>query len=630
MQQAIGATFDNDPRCSAEDMGRRSAPLQAAPGAAMMRRVTPTARQSAAAADLARSLARRLLDGRMDGRWRGRLSASALSTAVAGLAVQRLDPAGNAAAAARAAAWIAGHANADGGWGDTTDSPSNASTTLLSWAALSALAPDSPALPRAASWLAARLGSLAPQDIARAVLAAYGDDRTFSVPILTFCALAGRAGPDPGAWRDIPQLPFELAAVPRRFYAAIRLPVVSYALPALIAIGLVRHRRAPSRNPALRALRDSLVPGVLRRLEALQPAGGGFLEAAPLTGFVAVSLAGCGLTEHPVARRACDFLRATQREDGSWPIDTDLALWVTTGAASALAAADPDGALWPVAERLELRRWLLDRQFAHVHPFTGAAPGGWGWTDLPGAVPDADDTAGALLALHALGPPDAEVLRAANAGARWLLDLQNRDGGIPTFCRGWGRLPFDRSCPDLTAHALRAWGAWSGRLPGATVRRIDTARRGALGFLARTQARDGTWSPLWFGNQSAKDGANRTYGTSLVLRALQECAQGAVAERMRRAAASWLADAQNADGGWGGDRGLESTAEETALAVAALAGEASPEAVLRGLSWLAEVWGAPQNPTPSPIGLYFARLWYAETLYPLVFSLAAAARAMRE
>jgi hypothetical protein len=39
---------------------------------------------------------------------------------------------------------------------------------------------------------------------------------------------------------------------------------------------------------------------------------------------------------------------------------------------------------------------------------------------------------------------------------RWLLDLQNGDGGIPTFCRGWGALPFDRSAPDLTAHALRA------------------------------------------------------------------------------------------------------------------------------------------------------------------------------
>ena len=42
-------------------------------------------------------------------------------------------------------------------------------------------------------------------------------------------------------------------------------------------------------------------------------------------------------------------------------------------------------------------------------------------------------------------------------GLKWLLGLQNSDGGIPTFCRGWGTLPFDRSSPDLTAHAIRAW-----------------------------------------------------------------------------------------------------------------------------------------------------------------------------
>src|SRR4029079_14402375 len=38
----------------------------------------------------------------------------------------------------------------------------------------------------------------------------------------------------------------------------------------------------------------------------------------------------------------------------------------------------------------------------------------------------------------------------------WIRDLQNHDGGWPTFCRGWGHLPFDRSGSDLTAHNLRA------------------------------------------------------------------------------------------------------------------------------------------------------------------------------
>src|SRR5690606_29187907 len=85
---------------------------------------------------------------------------------------------------------------------------------------------------------------------------------------------------------------------------------------------------------------------------------------------------------------AVGFLIRSMRADGSWPIDTNLATWGTTLACKALGTMDA-----PV------RQWLLEQQYQHVHPFTNAAPGGWAWTDLPGGVPDADDTAGALGAL---------------------------------------------------------------------------------------------------------------------------------------------------------------------------------------------------------------------------------------
>src|SRR5215510_9173507 len=64
----------------------------------------------------------------------------------------------------------------------------------------------------------------------------------------------------------------------------------------------------------------------------------------------------------------------------------------------------------------------------------------------------------ALLALWNLA--GEEHLDSARAGFQWLLDQQNKDGGIPTFCRGWGTLPFDRSATDLTAHAIGAWSVW--------------------------------------------------------------------------------------------------------------------------------------------------------------------------
>ena len=67
--------------------------------------------------------------------------------------------------------------------------------------------------------------------IADAITTAYGDDRTFSVPILTMCALSGAFGNGEDAWSPIPALPFELAALPQGLFHRLGLPVVSYALP---------------------------------------------------------------------------------------------------------------------------------------------------------------------------------------------------------------------------------------------------------------------------------------------------------------------------------------------------------------------------------------------------------------
>ena len=333
-------------------------------------------------------------------------------------------------------------------------------------------------------------------------------------------------------FRSVP-LPFELAALPHQLFGALRLPVVSYALPALIAIGQAIHHHAPTRNPLARWIRGATREKTLRVLEAIQPPNGGFLEATPLTSFVTMALASCGLAEHPVAQKGVEFLRASAREDGSWAIDTNLATWVTTLAIKAL----PAGSFSP-EQKLTLREWLLGQQYRREHPYTHAAPGGWAWTDLPGGVPDADDTAGALLALLALGAVDSEIEHAGRAGVRWLLDLQNRDGGIPTFCRGWGALPFDRSAPDLTAHTLRAWSAWLPQLDARTKTRTLRAIARGLTFLAKTQRSDGAWLPLWFGNEHAPDDENPVHGTAHVIVALRELRERGFAIRD-----SMLADA---------------------------------------------------------------------------------------
>jgi squalene-hopene/tetraprenyl-beta-curcumene cyclase len=625
-----------------------------------------------------------LAERTLAGHWIGELSTSALSTAVAVSALSLVHKAGHGSFDSLIQGglrWLAEHQNADGGWGDTVKSLSNISTTMLCRAAVHLS--DRPksfeeALRKSEGWLAAKYGRTQ-EELAEAVRRRYGKDRTFSVPILMTSALAGLV-----SWSEVPSLPFELACFPQSWFHALRLPVVSYALPALIAIGQAVHHHRPSWNPLVRLTRSLARQKSLRVLEAIQPSNGGFLEATPLTAFVALALSSCGQAGHPVTGKCMEFLVASVRPDGSWPIDTNLSTWVTTLAVNALAAA---GELEHIDRLDALEEFLRLQQHVTRHPYTGAEPGAWAWTDLPGGVPDADDTPGACIALqhltlarqrverralHAAYPKLRERLLEGNKGwtpadldrdtitvpgpgpgegLAWLLRLQNSDGGWPTFCRGWTQMPFDRSGADLTAHALRAFAAWKEgmalarfrlftdihsagwRLPHAvkilTPENVAHATERGLAYLARNQRSDGSWLPLWFGNQHAPDDVNPTYGTARVLAAYRDL--GLLDSEPARRGLAWLVGNQNADGGWGGCAGTPSSIEETALAVEVLLGNSAAEgqAAGRGLAWLIERVEAGELAEATPIGFYFAKLWYFEKLYPIVFTVAALGRACR-
>lgn len=569
--------------------------------------------------------------------WTGELSSSSLSTATAVSALALTQRATSPSdrfdnLIAHGIAWLVAQQNPDGGWGDTDRSFSNISTTMLCRAAFHLTGRNEvhrDTLTRCESWLHRHHGST-PAQLAEAIRKRYGNDRTFSVPILMTSALAGLV-----EWNEVPALPFELACFPQSWFRYLQMPVVSYALPALIAIGQTIFHHRPPPMP-LSWLRQSAIGSSLRVLQQIQPSSGGFLEAAPLTSFVTLGLVSSGKVHHPVVGKCLDFLIGGVRPDGSWPIDTNLSIWLTTLSVNALAAG---GDLHLLEDRVSLLEWILDQQGVERHPYTGANPGGWGWSHLSGSVPDADDTPGALLALaHLLQTPDIpeemrlRTSRAAEQGLIWLLDLQNSDGGWPTFCRGWGHLPFDRSGVDLTAHALRALVRWQGLLglqSGPLLGRLQVARNRGFHYLQRSQRSDGSWLPLWFGNQQAPDDENPTYGTARTLATYRDLNKMTQNSAIR--AVHWLLSHQNPDGGWGAGRGTPSSLEETALALEVLLdrGAESQDAVEKGLSYLVCQVEEGRLLNPTPIGFYFAKLWYYERLYPMIFSCAALGRACR-
>ena len=169
-----------------------------------------------------------------DGHWVGELSSSALSTATAVSALSvvqspvcRVQGGAIPDLVERGVAWLVRHQNEDGGFGDTDKSHSNIATTYLVVAAMHLAGKAEKhreLLARAEKYIESKRGI-------EGLKERYGIDKTFVVPIMTNLALAGLV-----KWEEISPLPFELAVVPQQFYRFVGMPVVSYAIPALVAM----------------------------------------------------------------------------------------------------------------------------------------------------------------------------------------------------------------------------------------------------------------------------------------------------------------------------------------------------------------------------------------------------------
>ena len=561
------------------------------------------------------------------GYWEGRLSSSALGVAVSITALHFYDASLNASEISSGVEWLDSNVNNDGGFGDSPGSVSNVSTSLLCYSAVKACSKndsESSLLLKIGDYLRSQNIDVNSEQLIPAILDFYKTDRTFSVPILTMCALCGVPGKE--AFESIPQLPFELSLLPSSFYRMLNLSVVSYAIPALIAVGIAIFRFKKRKNRLMRWIREASINKSLALLRKIQPQNGGYLEAIPLTAFVCLCLIESGYRDLEVVHDGMNFLKRTQREDGSWPIDIDLSTWVTTLAVKSLRS-NLDKVLSP-AEKLQITNHLLAIQNHQIHPFNGTQPGGWGWTPHSGSVPDGDDTPGAILSLLALNRDDPQVVQeAVFSGVVWLSQLQNSDGGFPTFSRGWGKLPFDQSCADLTGHAILAMSKTAETIGDLlSQKQLSAIKKSfvrSVIYLEKHQDKSGFWLPLWFGNQQTPDHTNPVYGTARVTSYLNETLNTklgneyeVILKLMIDRGCRYLTSVQNQNGSWGGAENIPGSIEETALAVTALVPNGFQVECNLGMNWLAEKTKS-DGLIAAPIGLYFASLWYDEELYPL-------------
>ena len=254
------------------------------------------------------------------GHWAGQLASSPFATAAAVSALTLVEQ--HAAVNARgrfadefresclselrvaSVHWLARHQNADGGWGDAEQSPSNIAASLTVRAALQLTgvpAADGSLLEAADAYIAWAGGAAGLRQY-------YARDKTAAAAVLTNAAIAELI-----PWRRVPALPFDWTCLPRSYWRWARLPVLSCCIPALLAAGQARFYHCPPINPVRRWLRGRALPTCLRLLERMQPVSGGYLESVPLTALVVMSLAGSGKTGNPIVHRGVDFLLDTVR-----------------------------------------------------------------------------------------------------------------------------------------------------------------------------------------------------------------------------------------------------------------------------------------------------------------------------
>ena len=225
-----------------------------------------------------------------------------------------------------------------------------------------------------------------------------------------------------------------------------------------------------------------------------------------------------------------------------------------------------------------------------------------------------------------------KILGAIDRGRRWVLAMQNKDGGWGAFDRDNDaeflcKVPFadhnamiDPSTPDITGRVVEALGQIEMTADHPAIEK-------AIQYVRDHQEEDGAWYGRW--------GVNYIYGVWQVIVGMEAIGISHNDPAIVRGA-DWLLKYQNEDGGWGESaksyedptlRGVgPSTASQTAWAMLGLisAGKANHESVARGAAWLIEhqkedgSWAEEEfTGTGFPL-VFYLRYHYYRIYFPLL------------
>lgn len=283
--------------------------------------------------------------------------------------------------------------------------------------------------------------------------------------------------------------------------------------------------------------------------------------------------------------------------------DTGIALYALTEAGQTI---DDDPRIVRTCE------WLCDREVSivgdwvrNLRPKDRAdfqRPGewaAWAFEYLNQWYPDVDDTAMVAKALvRAAGESEAggRYRDAATRAVRWILAMQNDDGGWAAFDRTQDRpwmeeAPFadhnamqDPSCPDITGRTIES-------LVTCGLDEDHPAIQAAVDYILSHQHSSGAWIGRW--------GVNALYGSWQAVGGLHHAGLDPRRPELKRTLA-WLRGIQNPDGGFGEtadsyiDEGLlgqgPSSASQTAWGLLTLLYLIPPQdpAVRRAVAWLCD------------------------------------------